>query len=87
MMRNEFADKRKKALDELNYLNFITKNLDDLLNLFQFDKTPQNEYLVGEDILQALDLLFEGSINSLQTILPLHLLVKQQAVISQFVSV
>jgi hypothetical protein len=86
MMRNEFSpDKRKKALDELNYLNFIIKNLDDLLNLFQFDKTPQNEYLVSDDVLQALDLLFEGSVNNLQTILPLHSLVKQPILISKFV--
>ena len=85
-MRNEFAgDKRKKALDEINYLNFIIKNLDDLLNLFQFDKTPQNEYLVNDDVLQALDLLFEGSFNNLQTILPLHSLVKQPSLISKFV--
>lgn len=84
-MRNEFTDKRKKALDELNFLNFILKNLDDLLNLFQFDKAPQNEHFVGDDVLQALDLLFEGSLNNLQTILPIHSLLKQPSVISRFV--
>jgi hypothetical protein len=86
-MRNEFNDKRKtKSLDEMNYYTFITKNLDDLLNLFQFDKTPQNENLVGDDVLQALDLLFEGSTNNLQSTLSLNLMLKQPNVLAQFVS-
>jgi hypothetical protein len=76
--RSDYADKRKsKSIEEINHLQFITKNLDELLGLFQEKSTNQSDSTIGEDVLQAFDFLFDGSLTNLQTVLPLHLIIKQ----------
>ena len=67
-------------------MNFITKNFEEMISLFLPDKTPNQNELINEEILQALNFILEGSVDNMQTILPFSVLIKQPAVQMKIVS-
>ena len=73
-------------MDELNFMNFITKNLDEIISLFLAEKSGNQNDLINEEILQALNFILEGSIDNLQTILSFSSMLKQPVVQSKLVS-
>ncbi len=84
--RNEGQDRRKsRTMDEMNFMNFVSKNIDEIISLYMSERTTNQNEVISEDILQALNFLLEGSIDNMKTVLPLSLLLKQQSVQSQFV--
>jgi hypothetical protein len=72
-------------MDEMNFMNFVSKNIDEIISLYMSERTTNQNEVISEDILQALNFLLEGSIDNMKTVLPLSLLLKQQSVQSQFV--
>ena len=88
MNRNEGVNDRRKSrtIDEMNFMNFVSKHIDEIISLYMSERTGnQNELLISEEILQALNFLLEGSVDNMKTVLPLSVLLKQQSVQSQFV--
>ena len=73
-------------MDELNFMNFITKNLDEIISLFLAEKSGNQNDLINDEILQALNFILEGSIDNLQTILSFSAMLKQPIVQSKLVS-
>ena len=67
-------------------MNFITKNLDEIISLFLAEKSGNQNDLINEEILQALNFILEGSIDNLQTILSFSSMLKQPVVQSKLVS-
>lgn len=67
-------------------MNFITKNFEEMISLFLPDKTPNQNELINEEILQALNFILEGSVDNMQTILPFSVFIKQPAVQIKIVS-
>ncbi len=62
-------------------MNFITKNLDEIISLFLNEKATNQNELISEEILQALNFILEGSCDSnMHTILPFNLMLKQPVV-------
>lgn len=79
-------DRRMKSrtADEINFMNFITKNLDEIISLFLNEKATNQNELISEEILQALNFILEGTIDSnMQTVLPFNVLLKQPIVQSK----
>ena len=66
-------------------MNFITKNLDEIVSLFLVDKATNQNELISDEVTQALNFIFEGSLDNMQTILPFSILVKQPLVQSKMV--
>lgn len=86
MNRREGTDRRKsKTMDEVNFMNFIIKNLDEIISLFLTDKSANQNDLINEEILQALNFIFEGSIDDMQTILKFNFLLKQPLIQAKIV--
>lgn len=83
--RHEGTERRgkSKTMDELNFMNFITKNLDEIISLFLNDKAANQNDLISEEILQAFNFILEGSIDNMQTILKFNVLLKQPLVQSK----
>ncbi len=73
-------------MDELNFMNFITKNLDEIISLFLNEKAANQNDLISEEILQAFNFILEGSIDNMNTILKLNVFLKQPLVQSKMVS-
>lgn len=69
----------------MNFINFITKNLDEIISLFLAEKSTNQNDLVSEEIIQALNFLFEGSIDNYNGIMPFSLFLKQPLVQSKIV--
>ena len=74
-------------MDEINFMNFITKNFDEIISLFMLDKATNQNDLVSEEILQALNFILEGSVDNMQTKLTFSEFLKQPIVQSKIVSV
>ena len=72
-------------MDELNFINFITKNLEEIISLFLSDKSMSQNEIVSEEIMQALNFILEGSVDNLQTILQFNVLIKHPLVQSKIV--
>ena len=72
-------------MDELNFVNFITKHLDEMISLFLTDKTTYQNEMISEEILQAFNFLFEGSVDNMHTVLQFNLFLKHPLVQSKFV--
>ena len=86
MNRHEGNSSRKsKGIDEMNFMNFITKNLDEIISLFLNDKAANQNDLISEEILQAFNFILEGSIDNMQTVLKFNTLLKQPLVQSKIV--
>lgn len=66
-------------------MNFITKNLDEIISLFLNDKAANQNDLISEEILQAFNFILEGSIDNMQSILKFNMLLKQPLVQSKMV--
>lgn len=74
-------------MDELNFMNFITKNFDEIISLFSIDKTINQNDIISEEILQALNFILEGSVDNYTNILPFNQLIKQPIVQSKMVRI
>ena len=74
-----------KTMDELNFMNFITKNLDEIISLFLNDKAANQNDLISEEILQAFNFILEGSVNNMQTVLKFNVFLKHPLVQSKIV--
>jgi hypothetical protein len=72
-------------MDEMNFMNFVSKNIDEIISLYMSERTSNQNELISEEILQALNFLLEGSVDNLKTVMPLSQLVRQSAVQSHFV--
>lgn len=90
--RNEghTTDRRKsRTIDETNFMNFVTKNIEEIICLYVTERTNAQNEIVSDEILQALNFLLEGSLDnyksvtSLSNLLSVHL--KQPVSQSQFV--
>jgi hypothetical protein len=82
------SDRRGKSrttMDEQNFLNFISKNLEEIISLYSSEKTSNQNEVVGEEILQAFNFILEGSVDNMETVLPFHLFLKQSSVQSKLV--
>lgn len=66
-------------------MNFITKNLDEIISLFLSEKATNQNDIISEEIIQALNFLLEGSIDNYHGIMPFSLLLKQPIVQSKMV--
>jgi len=85
--RNEGHDRRKsKTMDELNFMNFIIKNLDEIISLFLADKSASQNDLISEEILQAFNFILEGSLDNMQSVLKFSVFLKQPLVQAKLVS-
>ncbi len=73
-------------MDEQNFVNFITKHLDEMISLFLTDKTTYQNDIISEEILQAFSFLFEGSVDNMHSVLPFNALLKHPIVQSKFVN-
>lgn len=72
-------------MDELNFMNFITKNFDDIISLFTCEKAINQNDLISEEILQALNFILEGSVDDYNTILTFNQLLKQPLIQAKMV--
>ena len=79
------SSRKSKGIDEMNFMNFITKNLDEIISLFLNDKAANQNDLISEEILQAFNFILEGSIDNMQTVLKFNTLLKQPLVQSKIV--
>ena len=77
------SSRKSKTIDEMNFMNFITKNLDEIISLFLNDKAANQNDLISEEILQAFNFMLEGSIDNMQTVLKFNNLLKQPLVQSK----
>jgi hypothetical protein len=73
-------------MDEMNFMNFVTKNIDEIISLYVSEKTTNQNELISDEILQALNFLFEGTSDNFNSILPLSNLLKQPSVLAKFVN-
>jgi hypothetical protein len=79
------SSRKSKGIDEMNFMNFITKNLDEIISLFLNDKAANQNDIISEEILQAFNFILEGSIDNMQTVLKFNILLKQPLVQSKIV--
>lgn len=73
-------------MDELNFMNFIIKQLDEMISLFLTDKTTYQNEIISEEILQAFNFLFEGSVDNMQSIMQFNMFLKHPLVQSKMVN-
>jgi len=67
-------------------MNFITKNLDEIISLFLAEKATNQNDIISDEIIQALNFLLEGTTDNYHSILPFNILIKQPSVQSKMVS-
>ena len=67
-------------------MNFVTKNFDEIISLFMIDKAANQNDLISEEILQALNFILEGSVDNMQTKLTFSEFIKQPIVQAKMVS-
>ena len=72
-------------MDELNFMNFIIKQFDEMISLFLTDKTTYQNEMISEEILQAFNFIFEGSVDNFQSIMQFNIFLKHPLVQSKIV--
>jgi len=83
MDANDRRSKSRTTMDEQNFLNFISKNLEEMISLYSSEKTSNQNELISEEILQAFNFILEGSVDSMESVLSFHLFLKQSIVQSK----